>query len=87
MKITAVYYSSTFKKHAKKHPHLKTKIIKRIEMFQSDPFNPSLKTHKLTGKLKGYYAFSVDYQTRIMFEFLDKDSVAMIDVGTHGIYG
>jgi mRNA-degrading endonuclease YafQ of YafQ-DinJ toxin-antitoxin module len=81
-----VYYTSNFKKSAKKYRHLQTKIIKRINIFKKDAFSPQLKTHKLTGKLAGYWSFSVDYHTRIMFVFIDEGKVEFVDIGTHNIY-
>lgn len=60
MKIKAVYYSSSFKKSAAKYASNRKKIEKAIIKFINNPFNPSLKTHKLTGKLKSYWSFSVD---------------------------
>ena len=59
---------------------------RRLQLFQKDPFNSQLKTHKLSGKLENYWSFSVDYQTRIMFEFVDENSVGLIDIGPHKIY-
>jgi len=48
--------------------------------------DPRLKTHALTGKLKGYFAFSITHQYRIMFAFEPDGSVTFIDVETHTIY-
>lgn len=86
MKIKTVYYSSQFKKSIKKHRAFKKQIEKRINIFLSDPFNPIIKTHKLTGKLSSYWSFSVDYHVRILFEFIDEETVGFIDIGTHEIY-
>lgn len=86
MKIASVFYSSPFKKSAKKYISHRTKIEKTIELFMSNPFDPSLKTHKLTGKLSHYWSFSIDYQIRILFEFIDEETVGFIAMGTHEIY-
>lgn len=86
MKIKAVFYSSSFKKSVGKYASTKGEIEKAIAKFINSPFSPSLKTHKLTGRLKSYWSFSVDYHIRILFEFIDKDSVGFIDIGTHEIY-
>lgn len=82
-----IYYSSKFAKEYKKLPSkVKLSAQKREKIFRIDPFNPQLKTHKLTGKLKEYYSFSIDYQYRIIFEFIEKDIVWFHLVGTHEIY-
>ena len=68
-----IYYSSKFAKEYKRLP-LKIKLAaeKREKIFRKNPHDPRLKTHKLTGKLKDYYSFSIDYQHRIIFEFAEK---------------
>jgi len=52
-------------------------------MFSENPFNVKLKTHKLSGTLKDCWAFSVDYNFRIIFKFIDKNKVLLIDIGSH----
>lgn len=82
-----IYYSKKFAREYKKLPD-KIKLIaeKKEKVFRKNPFQPQLKTHKLTGKLKSYWAFSLDYQYRIIFEFADKDIIWFHSVGTHEIY-
>lgn len=82
-----IYYSSRFEKAYKKLPKkVKLEAEKKEKVFRKDPYTPSLKTHKLTGKLKNYWSFSIDYQYRIIFEFADKDIIWFHSVGTHTIY-
>jgi addiction module RelE/StbE family toxin len=82
-----IYYSSKFEKEYKKLPlRVKRLAEKKEKVFRKNPFEPSLKTHKLTGKLKSYYSFSIDYQYRIIFELVEKDTVWLHSVGTHEIY-
>ena len=86
MKVNSVFYSSSFKKSIKKYSSHRIKIEKVISKFINDLFNPSLKTHKLTGKLSNCWSFSVDYHIRVLFEFIDAKSVGFIDIGTHEVY-
>ena len=86
MKINSVFYSSSFKKSIKRYLPIRTKIEKTIAKFINNPLDPSLKTHKLTGKLSSYWSFSIDFHLRILFEFIDDETVGFIDVGTHEIY-
>ena len=60
----------------------------RIAVFERNPLDKRLRTHRLHGKLKGIWSFSVDARLRILFVFLDKEhsSVAFIDIGTHRLY-
>lgn len=79
--------SRRFVKSFKKYPSVKkVKILEKITLFLESPYSPSLKTHKLTGELKDYWAFSIEYNLRIMFRFVDGKKVQFIDIGTHGIY-
>jgi mRNA-degrading endonuclease YafQ of YafQ-DinJ toxin-antitoxin module len=60
----------------------------RIKLFRKDPFDPRLDTHRLHGKLKKQWSFSIDQRYRVLFEFLDKkrSEVVFLDIGTHAIY-
>ncbi len=51
-------------------------------MLKSNPFDRSLKTHTLSGNLKGSYACSLTYELRLIFEINDK-VIYLIDIGTH----
>lgn len=56
-------------------------------IFEDNPFDFRLKTHKLSGKLKGLYSFSIGRKNRIIFEFSsNKKDVYFHSVGNHDIY-
>lgn len=57
----------------------------RLDLFIIDPYNLKLKTHKLSGKLKDLWSFSLDYDIRVVFYFTkDKPKKAvLVDIGTH----
>lgn len=82
-----IFYTSKFAREYNKLPVTLKEIAERQEMlFRTDPFHPHLKTHKLQGKLGGFWAFSLDYRYRIIFEFFENDTVHFHSVGTHAIY-
>jgi toxin HigB-1 len=54
-----------------------------LESFRNDPFQTSLRTHRLSGKLKDVWSYSVEYDLRVVFYFADTEKVVLIDVGTH----
>ncbi len=54
-----------------------------MEIFLKEPLNPRLRTHKLTGKLEGFWAFSVTYDDRVIFKFLGKNEILLVDIGGH----
>ena len=86
MKIKTVYYSSHFKKSLKKFKSKHPLIKRQIKSFLDNPFHPRFKTHQLSGKFKGYWSFSIDYRLRILFEFINQETIGFIDIDTHSIY-
>lgn len=85
--ISTVNYSSFFKRKYKQlSRHQKDDFKQAIELFVENPFHSSLKTHKLKGKLKGFWSFSINYSDRILFKFSEKDAVNLINIGDHSIY-
>ena len=55
-------------------------------IFRKDCFDSRLETHKLGGKYKEHWAFSIDYHYRIMFRFLSDTEVLFEDTDNHKIY-
>lgn len=82
-----IYYSSKFEREYKKlQKEVKKLAEEREVMFRNNPFDPKLNTHKLHGRLKEYWVFSVNDRYRIVFEFSKKDTVWFYSVGDHSIY-
>ena len=84
-----------------KHVHVAPRFFKSFErlpasiqrlatekdaLFRANPSDPRLRTHKLKGALEGAWAYSVNYQYRVLFRFLSGDEVLYYDIGTHDIY-
>ena len=76
-------FKKAYQKKIKTDDNLKRKFWKTMKLFSSNPFSKQLRTHKLTGTLKGLWAFSADYDTRVIFSFLKDDEVLLIDIGSH----
>jgi addiction module RelE/StbE family toxin len=76
-------FKRAYKQRVKENEQLKKQFWHAMALFQEDPFHPFLKTHKLTGKLKGLSASSVSYDYRVVFTFLSQNQVLLVDVGTH----
>lgn len=83
-----IIYSSKFAKEYKKLPQSVKMIAEQHEViFRQNPYNPKLKTHKLKGKFKKFFSFSIGYKYRIIFEFSkDKNTIYFHSVGDHDIY-
>ena len=76
-------FKRAFKKKIKGKPKLEAKFWNKLELFTNNPFEPSLRTHKLSGKLKDLWSFSLEYDERVVFYFKDDDQAVFIDIGNH----
>lgn len=81
-------YRKAFNKTIRNNPAVKIKILEAMELLHQDPFIPKLKTHKLKGILEGNWACSVDYDMRIVFDFVknqtsDETEILLMNIGTH----
>ena len=84
-----ISYTASFIRMLKSLPdNLITEAMEKIELFR-DPINHEhLKVHKLNGRLKVRFSFSVTYKTRIVFSFLKTaPKEARLDaIGDHDVY-
>lgn len=82
-----IYYSLKFEKEYKRLPLVIKRLAEKKELlFRKNPHNPILKSHQLVGRLKAYWSFFINYQYRIIFEFVNDGEVWFHSVGTHEIY-
>ena len=82
-----IIYSPQFVKDYKKiNNQTKRKAEAKENIFRGNPFDSRLKTHKLSGKLRDLWSFSVDYDCRIIFEFKSEKNVIFHAIGGHSIY-
>jgi len=80
MKIINVKNGSFFKKHV----YLIDKYAEVLTKLKTNPFDPSLKTHKLKGELKEFYSCSLTHDYRIICVFLIQDeTIVLVDIGSH----
>lgn len=84
-----VLYTPKFLKLLKKLPQgLQEEAMQKINLFKDVKNHELLKVHKLSGRLKGYYSFSVNYMTRIVFKYAPKtkNEAWLLAVGDHNVY-
>ncbi|NJM70636.1 MAG: type II toxin-antitoxin system mRNA interferase toxin, RelE/StbE family [Scytonema sp. RU_4_4] len=86
--VLASSFKRAFKKLVRRQPELQELIEGRLRLLAADPFDPLLQTHKLKGKLAGSWACSVEYDCRIVFNFVGnpesgEEEILLIDIGTH----
>ena len=82
-----IIYTSKFRREYKRLPDKIKSIAEQNEkVFRDNPFNPALDTHKLHGRLKEFWSFSIGYKYRIIFEFANKNTAHFHSTGNHDIY-
>lgn len=86
MIISNIEFSPRFTRRLEALPDsLTEKAEKTIILFRNDPFHPSLRFHKLSGKLKRYWSVSIDRKNRIILS-IEGDTAFLHSVGPHAIY-
>ena len=86
--LMVILYASKFAREYKKLPNeIKVLAEKKEKLFRTNPFNPALDTHKLHGRFKEFWSFSIDKKYRIIFEFGENREVHFHSIGDHDIYG
>ena len=85
-------WTSKFLKASEKFLHSQSELTdifkQKIRLIEENPFHPSLRTHKLKGKLRGFLTCSINYYFRIVFE-IEKDSktgnevIILHNIGSH----
>ncbi len=77
-------YFKKLKKFIKKHPEVLERYSKTMELLEIDPYHPSLRLHKLQGKLRVYHSVSITMQYRVVIDFiLNEKEIIPIDIGAH----
>ncbi len=74
------------KKFCKTRPEAADDLRSALEFLEADAFHPRLKTHKLSGQLKGSWAASAGYDLRIVFKFVTRggsEAILLETLGTH----
>ena len=77
-----------FRRAVRQQPGLHARAEHAIQRLCEDPFQPSLHAHKLKGDLSGVWACTVDYDNRILFEFVrdaqsGEEEIHLLTMGTH----
>jgi mRNA-degrading endonuclease YafQ of YafQ-DinJ toxin-antitoxin module len=76
-------FKRAFKKRIEENEGLEEKFWGRVGIFVENPYDPKLRTHKLSGPLRGLWSFTVEYDIRVVFSFLPKNRAIFEDIGSH----
>ncbi len=87
MQVKEIHYNDDFEKQFVSLPKsVQKKACKCEQLFRENSFHPSLRLHKLKGKLDGLWSISVDMKYRIIFKPMDDGVILFVSVGLHAIY-
>jgi mRNA-degrading endonuclease YafQ of YafQ-DinJ toxin-antitoxin module len=79
-------YNKRAAKFLKRHPDVQTQYAKTLELLMLNPHHPSLRLHRLSGRLEGLQSISINLKYRITIEMIITDSeIVLINVGDHDV--
>ena len=86
--MAEIIYTESYTKRAKKfiknYPDLLSQYEKTLKLLEMNPNHPSLRLHKLHGKLSELYSISINISYRISINFLIQDDIIIpVDIGSH----
>lgn len=82
--IWSAGFTRAAKKFALQHRDLRAKLAAILLDLETDPFQPHLKYHHLTGRLKGIQAVSLTHSYRITLTvMITEKEIILLDIGSH----
>lgn len=77
-------YAKRERKFFKRHPELLGQYEKVLMLLELNPYHPSLRLHRLSGKLDQLYSVSINLSYRLVMEFIIVErEIVLVDVGEH----
>lgn len=76
-------FKKAYKSRIAPHRKLVQQTAERIDLFKTNPKNPLLKDHGLSGAKKDLRAFSVSGDIRIVYLPVSENEVIFLDIGSH----
>lgn len=71
-------------KFIKKQPEIISQYEKTLKLLELNPKHPSLRLHKLKGKLSELYSVSINISYRITITFIIENNIIIpINIGSH----
>jgi len=87
VKYKIIYTKSYIKraeKFAKRYPEILGRYEKTLKLLELNPQHPSLRLHRLSGRLGELYSVSINISFRITLELLvSEKKIIPISIGTH----
>lgn len=77
-------YHKDFKKDFKKlSKNIRERFAERFTVFLKNPADPTIRDHPLLGVMEWKRAFSISGDIRVVYRFLDKNTILLLRIGTH----
>jgi len=77
-------YVRRARKFLKKHPELRDQYQKTLELLELNPHHPSLRLHRLQGRLNELSSVSINMSYRILLQMVIRENdIILVDVGDH----
>ena len=77
-------YQKRAKKFFAKHPEIIKQYERIIKILCINPLHPSLRLHKLSGRLADLSSVSINISYRLIIHFIIKDGqIIPVDIGSH----
>jgi len=85
--VPKIVYTESYIRRAKRfikhHPDLLGQYEKTLRLLELNPSHPSLRLHKLSGKLDDLYSVSINISYRITLELLIReDTIVPVNIGS-----
>jgi toxin HigB-1 len=82
--IFTAQYEKRALRFLKRHPELERQYLKTLQLLEANPFHPSLRLHRLSGRLTDLHSVSINLSYRITMEFfIENQEIIPVDVGDH----
>ena len=77
-------YEKRLRKSIKKYPEALSQYEKTIRLLEVNPHHPSLRLHKLSGKLSDLHSVSINISYRITIELIiTEKEVIPVEIDSH----
>lgn len=77
-------FTRSAERFARRHSELRARFAAVLRDLEQDPFQPHLRLHNLSAKLKGIQAVSLTYDYRITLTVVVTDKeITLLDIGSH----
>ena len=84
--IDIIYPHVFIRKFQRLETNVQEEVQQKIHLFKDRKNHELLKVHKLHGKFRDQFSFSINYKFRIAFRYISKNEVLFLDIDDHDMY-